>query len=275
MGVLVRSLETGGPRSVVLRALVTGRGPRCVLLIHGFPFDHTMWKHQIRALAEEALVVAPDLRGHGSSGVPAEPGRGLVDFAQDLVAWLDAVGAERAVVAGLSLGGYVAFEMWRRCPERIAGLALIDTRAEADAPAEKRARNDTAALIARQGMRAVSDVMLEKVMGESTRAERPAVVEHVRRMIEDTPPNGAIHALAAMRERPDSRADLPGIRVPTLVVVGEEDTLTPPDTARALAAAIPGAEVIVIPQAGHVSALEAPLPVSAALVRLLARAFPH
>ena len=254
-----------------LFAWTSGDGPRAVVLLHGFPFDHTMWDSQIESLSDVGRIVAPDLRGLGESGVGGGGGRGLAAYADDVVAWLDHFRIDRAVVAGLSMGGYVAFEIWRRARARITALVLLDTKAEADSPEAKEARVRAREAIREGGMSAVGGGMVEQVLGETTRHRRPEVVKHTRRMILGTRPDGAMAALDAMRGRPDSTPDLPGIDVPTLVLVGEEDSLTPPETARAMAAAIPGAELRIVPGAGHVSSLENPGAVTGALRSFLER----
>ena len=254
-----------------LQAFVSGAGDRALLLLHGYPFDHSMWRPQIRDLAEETRIIAPDLRGLGQS--ESKPGEvaGMTTYAEDAIAWMDAAGVKRAVVAGLSMGGYIAFEIWRRARERVAGLVLLDTKAEPDSPEAKEARDRARQDIVRGGMQGVLETTVQRVLGKTTRATNAAVVEHMRRMILSTKPEGAILALGALRDRPSSIADLPGIDVPVIVVVGEEDELTPVVHSQTMAAAIPGAELRIVPGSGHVSSLEAPAEVTRALRDLLAR----
>jgi pimeloyl-ACP methyl ester carboxylesterase len=186
---------------------------------------------------------------------------------------MESQGLERAVIAGLSMGGYIAFEIWRMAPAKVAGLVLLDTQAEPDSPEAKEARNRSIQEIAGGGMDAVCEGMLQRVLGKTTRASQPAVVEHVRRMILATTPEGAIRALEALRDRPSSVPDLPGISVPTTVAVGEEDELTPLALSQRMAASIPGAELRTIPRSGHVSSLEAPADVTRTLRDALAGVF--
>lgn len=257
----------------VLQAEVTGQGP-ALLLLHGFPFDHTMWRPQIRELASRARVIAPDLRGLGRSELGQPEQADLKAHARDMIEWLDQENVDRAVVAGLSFGGYIAFELFREAPDRMAALALIDTKADADSPEGRTAREATNRKMQEGGMAAVVEGMIQRVLGETTRAERLGVVEHVRRMILATSPAGACAANSAIRDRPSSRETCARVRIPTMVVVGEEDELTPVADSQVMAASIPNAELRVIPGAGHVTSLEAPADVTAALAALLDRAFP-
>jgi pimeloyl-ACP methyl ester carboxylesterase len=234
-----------------------------------------MWQLEIRDLSDEVRVVAPDLRGMGRSGIDPGDGASMRTHAEDVIAWMDALGIERAAVAGLSMGGYIAFELWRRARERIAGLALFDTKADADSEEGKAGRIATKTAIAHGGMEAVAEGMLSRVLGPTTRATKPAVVDHVRRMILGTKPEGAIAAAEALRTRPSSARNLGEIDVPVIVVVGEDDELTPPAVSQEMAARISGAELRIVPGAGHVSSLEAPAEVTRALRDLVRRAFPE
>ncbi|MFN8178836.1 MAG: alpha/beta fold hydrolase [bacterium] len=261
-------LRTRTTAGVTVYAALEGEGNEPLVLIHGFPFDHTMWEPQIRALRRDAKILAPDLLGLGRSELPA-PLLSLDDYADDILAWMDEAGIHRATIAGLSMGGYIAFALWRRARERVAALALLDTKAEADAEDGKRARLETRKAIGSRGMSEIVEGMLEKALGKTTRRARLEVVEKVRRMILATSPEGAMAAVDAMRERPDSVQDLAGIDVPAVVLVGEDDELTPPSFARTMAERIPNAKLVTIPGAGHVSSLEAPDKVTAVLRELL------
>jgi len=244
---------------VSLAADVRGEGP-ALLLIHGFPLDRTLWAHQVATLAGWRRI-APDLRGLGASDVPAQ-GYTMASYADDLVRLLDNLGVHRAVVAGLSMGGYVAFEMVRRHRERLAGLILVDTRADADGPEARAARDDLAAVARSDGTRAVAERLLPRLVGRSTQQAQPHLVEQVREMMARAPTAGLVGALRAMRDRSDATPLLATIDVPTLVVVGQEDELTPPSMARAIAGAIPSAALRIIPGAGHLAPLEAPTAVT-------------
>lgn len=242
----------------------------CLLLVHGFPLDARMWRVQMSGLGAAARIVAPDLRGHGRSATPPGPYT-MEQHADDLAALLDHLKIERAIVAGLSMGGYVTLAMWRRHPSRIAALALLDTRAEADAPAARENRDRTIIRVRETGVRALGEEMLPKLMAPANLAAGPLKQEMLD-IIVSQPVAGVIGALQGLRDRHDSRPTLPTIDVPTLVVVGEEDALTPPADARLMAAAIRGAELLVIPGAGHLSPLENSQAVNQALRRLIGQA---
>jgi YbgC/YbaW family acyl-CoA thioester hydrolase len=253
---------------VTLAVEVRGDGP-AVVFIHGFPFDHTIWTHQVAAL-DGWCRIAPDLRGMGQSDAP-DLGYSMETYAADLAELLDLLGARQAVLVGLSMGGYVAFEFLRRWRERVRGLVLVDTRAEADTPEGRMARDTSAATAREQGAAAFAETMLPKVLGASTLTGAPATVERVRAMMATTPVAGIVGALGAMRDRQDSTPLLPVLAgLPTLVLVGDEDEVTPPAQAKAMAEAIPGASLVVIRSAGHVSPLERPVETTDAVLAFLA-----
>ena len=243
-----------------------GDGP-ALLLVHGFPLDRTLWAHQVATLSGWRRI-APDLRGMGSSDAPAE-GYGMAAYADDLARLLDRLEIARAVVAGLSMGGYVVFEMLRRHRDRIAGVILMDTRADADGDEGRAGRDAMVRVAEAEGARAVAERMLPRVLGRSTQQTQPVLVEQVREMMARTPVAGVVGALRAMKERADSTPLLPSIDVPALVVVGQEDELTPPSAAKVLAGAIPSAAMTVIPGAGHLTPLEAPTAVSRVMAEFL------
>ena len=227
-----------------------------LLLVHGWPLDRTMWTGQLGGLATYARVLAPDLRGFGGSSV--RPPYSIDQYADDLVAFLDALGLARAVVCGLSMGGYVAFSLLRRYRDRVRGLVLADTRATADSDEARENRRTLIAVIEQEGTSALADRQLQAMLGRSTLARQPQLVETVRLMMASTPSEGAIGALRAMADRPDSTPTLASIDVPTLVVGGAEDGITPPHVLHAMAAEIPRSRVEIIEQAGHVCPLERP-----------------
>ena len=243
-----------------------GDGP-ALLLVHGFPMDHSLWAHQVAALARWRRI-APDLRGAGASDAP-DGGYSMATYADDLARLLDRLQIARAVVAGLSMGGYIAFEMLRRHRARVAGLILVDTRAEADGADARKGRDEMMNVARIEGAAAVAERMVPRLLGRSSQQTQPQVVEQVRGMIARTPVPGIVGALAAMRDRPDSTHLLPTIDVPTLVVVGAEDEMTPPSAARAMASAIPAAALTTIAGAGHLSPLEAPTAVTRVLAEFL------
>ena len=225
-----------------------------LLLIHGWPHDRRLWAGQLGGLASYARVLAPDLRGVGGSTVR---GPYTIDqYADDLADFLTSLGIARAVVCGLSMGGYIAFAMLRRHRERIRGLILADTRATADTDEVRANRARLIALIEQEGMTALANRQLQSSVARATLERQPQLLESVRRMMASVPAEGAIGALRAMAERPDSTLLLGTIDVPTLVVGGAEDSVTPPDVLRSMAASIPKSRVEILEQAGHLSPLE-------------------
>jgi 3-oxoadipate enol-lactonase len=253
---------------VTLAVEVRGDGP-AALFIHGYPFDHTIWTHQVAAL-EGWCRIAPDLRGMGQSDAP-DLGYSMETYAADLAALLDLLGARDVVLVGLSMGGYVAFEFLRRWRERVRALVLVDTRAEADTPEGRMARDTSAATARDHGAAAVADAMLPKVLGASTLGGVPATVDRVRTMMAATPVAGIVGALGAMRDRADSTPllrELAGL--PTLVIVGDEDEVTPPAQAKAMVEAIAGASLVVIRSAGHLPPVERPVETTDAILAFLA-----
>jgi pimeloyl-ACP methyl ester carboxylesterase len=227
-----------------------------LVLIHGFPHNRTLWAPQLATLRRQYRCIAPDLRGFGES--PARPPYSMDQYADDIAHLLDTLGIERAVIGGLSMGGYITFAFWRRHRERVLGLVLADTRAGADSDEGRQKRRDMIDLARTRGPSAVADAMIEGMLGKTTRRERPELVRSVNAMLASAPVEGVVGALEAMMDRPDSTPTLATIDVPTLIIVGEEDVLTPPAESRAMHAAIPGSQLAIIPAAGHVSNLEQP-----------------
>jgi pimeloyl-ACP methyl ester carboxylesterase len=246
-----RRVERAG---AVLAVEVHGHGLP-VLFLHGFPLDRRMWRHQSAALAQQLRIV-PDLRAAGeSAGAPVES---LGDYADDVVGILDALEISVSVVCGLSMGGYIALDLVRRYPQRVRGLVLADTRAAADDAGARRARDEMIELARTTGSEAVAERMLPRVLSPRTLSGRPDVVREVRSMMEGWSGAAMIGALRAMRDRPDATSLLGHIRVPTLVMVGDDDAVTPPSEARRIAEAVPGARLVTLPEAGHLSPLEQP-----------------
>src|SRR5215218_6711949 len=244
-----------------------GRGTP-VVFIHGFPHNRTLWAPQASALVDQARCIALDLRGFGET--PAAAPYSVDQYADDAVALLDALGIDRAVVAGLSMGGYVAFALWRRHRSPVRGLVLADTRAGADSD-ETRAKRLALVDVARsRGAGAVADGQITGMLGKTTRDKRPALIDEVHRMLESASVEGIVGALEAMMARVDSTDTLATIDVPTLVVVGGEDVLTPPSEAEILHEAIRGSRLEVIQHAGHVSNMERPAAFNHVLTEFLA-----
>ncbi len=227
-----------------------------LLFVHGFPHSRELWRPQLEELGSECRCIAPDLRGFGDSHVGGP--YNMDQYADDLAALLDALEIERCIVAGLSMGGYIAFSMWRRHRGRIRALVLADTRAEADDDEGREKRRKMITTAREQGMSAVAELMIQGMVGKSTRATDPSLVGEVHAMLASAPVDGAIGALEAMMHRDDSTSTLPTIDVPVAIVVGDEDVLTPPKLARTMHEAIAGSSLTVIPRAGHVSNVEQP-----------------
>jgi 3-oxoadipate enol-lactonase len=241
---------------VNLAVEVRGEGP-AILFVHGYPLDRTIWRDQIDSL-EGYRRIAPDLRGMGQSDAP-DLGYGMGIYAADLAALLDALGVNEVVLCGLSMGGYVIFEFLRRWRHRVRALILMDTRVEGDSTEGRRARDAAAASARDGGAGAVGEALLPKMLAPGSEERAPELVDRVRRMMAATPVAGMIGALAAMRDRHDSTGLLPTLAdLPTLVLVGEDDALAPPDAARRIATLIPGARLVVIPGAGHLPPVERP-----------------
>ncbi len=250
--------------------LEAGTG-RPLVLVHGFPLSKAMWRPQLDALAGSARVLAVDLPGFGGSrGFDGPPS---VEAMADRVAeFLDALQIrEPAVLGGLSMGGYVTLAFARRHAARLRGLVLADTKADADDDTGKANRDKMIALVNESGPRVVIEQMLPKLLGADTVARRPAVAEEVRAIGAAQPAAAIADALRAMRDRPDATPGLSAVSVPTLVVVGEQDALTPPMKAEELGRAIRGAKVQVIPGAGHMANLEDPEAFNAAVRAFLGR----
>ncbi len=227
-----------------------------LLLVHGFPHYRELWRPQLDALGAEYRCIAPDLRGFGDSGVA--PPYTMDQYADDLAALLRDHDIEQCAVAGLSMGGYIAFAMWRRHRARISALVLADTRAEADDAEGREKRRKMIETARTKGMDAVAEAMIGGMVGKTTRESNSPLVGQVRAMLAAAPVEGAVGALEAMMNRADSTALLASIDVPTLVIVGEEDALTPPKYARVMHEAVAGSTLVEIPRAGHVSNLEQP-----------------
>ncbi len=261
------------------RTLETSRGPiRCLdagagwplLLIHAFPLNADMWRPQLERVPDGWRYIAPDVRGFGSTPAAAadddEPS--MEGYAADVQAVMDALEIETAVVGGLSMGGYIALAANRRSPERLSGLVLADTRSEADTPEGRANRMKMSALVRSEGVSAVADQMIPKLLGSSR--DDKTIVGQVRSMIEGNSVDGVDRAIHAMMNRPDSTPDLSRLSLPVLVIVGEEDALTPLADSERLQRRTSRSQLVVLPGAGHLSNIDAPEAFSTALANFLA-----
>jgi len=245
-----------------------------LLLIHGYPLNRRMWAPQLLGLADIARLLAPDLRGHGES--QAVPGPYNMDmFADDLAAFLDALGIrQKIVLCGLSMGGYIAFAFYRKYAARLAGLILTATRAAADTPQARLARDQSAELARQQGVNVIVDAMLPKLVAPATSKNCPELVEQARQMMAASSLEAILGDLVALKERPDSIPTLSEIHLPTLLLPGADDQIIPLQEAQALHAAIHGSVLKVIPDAGHLPNLENPAAFNAAVRIFLNRLKP-
>jgi 3-oxoadipate enol-lactonase len=239
-----------------IRYLERGLG-RPIVLLHAFPLTADMWRAQLEAVPKGCRMIAPDLRGFGGSSIDRLE-VGMDDYASDIVRLMDSLLIEKFAVAGLSMGGYIAFGLLRLARQRITGFALADTRSTADTDAGRDARATMLADVRRQGVAILPERMIPKLLGETSRRDRPEVVTTTRKLIEANRREGVEAAIYALMRRPDSTGDLSRIDVPTVVVVGNEDELTPASDSEALNRAIRGSSLTVIPGAGHLSNLEVP-----------------
>ncbi|MCG8347773.1 MAG: alpha/beta hydrolase [Chloroflexales bacterium] len=244
-----------------------GQGP-AVLFVHGFPLNSAMWQPQIEYLSSVQSayrVIVPDLRGFGASDVPEGPYL-METFADDLASLLDTLGLDQVVLGGLSMGGYIAFAFMRRYAERVRALILCDTRPTVDSHEAQASRETNAQLAEREGVGLLLDKMLPALLAPQVSGE---VQSQVRTIALRNDPKGIAGALRGMAQRADATDLLPQIRVPTLIIVGAQDSLTPPDVAHAMQSSIPNSRVVEIPSAGHVPPLENPAAFNKALAAFL------
>ena len=238
------------------------------VLLHGFPLDSRIWREQIAALSDRFRVIAPDLRGFGQS--KSNDVFTMESLADDVHALLRDLQALPCILGGLSMGGYVALAYAKKDPTDLRGLALIDTKAEGDTAEGKAGREKMMELARTQGTKAVAEQMMPKMLAQDADKTRPQVKRELDQIMNAQTPLTIEHALAAMRDRPDSVASLASIAVPTLVIVGEHDAITPPAGAEKMSTAIPKSTYVVIRGAGHMSAMEQPQQVTDALRRFAA-----
>lgn len=253
-----------------LAAHTAGAG-RPLVLLHGFPLDHRMWDGQA-PLAEQVRLIAPDLRGFGGS--TATVATSMEQLADDVAALLAGLHVTTpAVICGLSMGGYVAQHLAVRHPDRVAALVLVDTKLEADTPEARAGRADLAAKVGRLGQGILADAMIPRLLASSTAARglphRAATEETLRRMILDQPVASIQAALGALGARPDMTEVMRHVRVPTLLIVGAEDAITPPECLERAEEIMPCARLLIVPQAGHMTPLEEPAVFNAAVLEFL------
>jgi 3-oxoadipate enol-lactonase len=248
-----------------------------LLLLHGFPLDHTMWAGQ-EPLADSLRLIVPDQRGFGQSG--DDRPQSIAQLADDAVALLDALHVtEPAVVCGLSMGGYVAQHVAVRHPDRVRALVLVDTKLEADTPEARAGRRDLAAKVERLGQEIVAEAMIPNLLARSEAARqsprRGEIEATLRRTILATPVPTIVAALDALGRRPDMVESMRSVSVPTLLVVGAEDTITPPECLERAERVVPNARLLIVPRCGHMTPLEEPATFNSAVLEFLREAAVH
>ena len=245
----------------------TGVG-RPVVLIHGYPFNRSLWNEQVAALSNSYRIITPDLRGFGESD--SSPGPATMNrMAQDVAQLLDHLEITRAVICGLSMGGYVALAFYKQFPSRVRALILADTRAQSDTEEGKQTRAQQAEKALSEGMAGIADAMLPKLLTPETVSKRPEIVKRVRDMMLKTKPEGAASALLGMAEREDLTELLPRITSPTLIMVGADDAITPVADSEKMHKAIANSRLVVLENAAHVSNLERTKEFNEALINFL------
>lgn len=241
-----------------------------LLCIHGFPLDGSFWQPQVQGLGGAAHVLAPDLRGFGADRRPVPEVMTMEAFAEDLMESLDRAGIERAVLCGLSMGGYVAMAFTEHWPERVQGLILCNTRSTADNDAGKAAREQTALDALSKGAGVIARAMVPKVLSQRTRSQHPAEAQRIEEIMARQRPESIAAASRGMALRPDRTGLLRRIKVPALIVTGSEDNLMPLETSEAMNGAMAGSELVVIPGAAHLSCSESPVEFNRHASRFLA-----
>jgi 3-oxoadipate enol-lactonase len=252
VAIVQRSIRVNG-RTV--RYFDAGKGSPLVLL-HAFPLCADMWRPQLECVPSGWRLMTPDVKGFGPAS--HEAAVSIDDLAADAIAWLDAMGLDRAAIGGLSMGGYITFALFRAAPERFSAMILANTRAAADSAEGRTNRDRMSALVRAQGVEAVADEMLPKLLGETARRSRPELEPQVRAMIRVNRVEGIDGAIQAMKNRPDSVDLLSSIQCPALVIAGAQDALIPQSEAEAMMQRLPQAQLVTIAAAGHLSNLEAP-----------------
>lgn len=236
---------------------------RTLVLLHAFPVGMHMWETQHVPAGWRAI--APAMPGFDGAADARHDSSSIDDYARSVLELMDHLGVGTAVVGGLSMGGYVTFAVWRLAASRCQALVLADTKSSADTEQARAGRETMLGTVEREGASGVAKEMLSKLLGETTRAERAEVVDYVRQLIERQAASAIAGALRRLRDRPDATPLLSEIDVPTLVLVGNEDTLTPPSESERMRVLLPHATLDIIAQAGHLSNLERPAAFDAAL----------
>lgn len=249
-------------------AVVAGGAGVPVILLHGFPLSSVIWDPIRPSLEAVCRLITPDLRGMGRSQRP-EGSYAMDVLAEDVLQLADALGLERFVLGGHSMGGYATLRFAARWPERLAGLIFVDSKAEADPPPGRIVRQEAIAEIGRYGAERYLETFVPRLIGRTSHQEHPELLSRLRAIVAGTPAHVLQGCQHGMLERPDSTCLLPEIAVPTLVLVGDEDSFVPVATAQAMTAALPDGQLVVIPGSGHTPSLERPIPTAAAVFSFL------
>jgi 3-oxoadipate enol-lactonase len=256
--------------AMTLHVDVMGRATKgALVLLHGFPLHGGMWQGQRETLSAHWQVVVPDFRGFGQS--PETGPFSIEQLADDTHALVEKLGLGQIVLCGLSMGGYVALAYAKKYAQSLRGLILLDTTAQADTDDKRQNRDRMIAIAKERGSKPIADAMLGKLIPEETARNRPQLAKTLRDMMEGTRPETIVHALAAMRDRPDQIGMLGQIQTPTLIGVGDQDAITPPDVARAMHAKIPGSQLRIFIGSGHMSPMEQTEQVNAAIAEFLSK----
>jgi 3-oxoadipate enol-lactonase len=256
------------PRYLQAHPSGAARRRGALVLLHAFPLNARMWQRQLTLAEAGWHVIVPQLRGF-DGGTGERQASSVDDYAGDVIDLLDSLHIDEAVIGGLSMGGYIAFAVLRHAARYVHALVLADTKSQADSPEAVEGRKRLLQTLDAHGAAGVADEMIPKLLGETTRRERPEVVAQVRELVLASSAAAIGAAIRALMSRPDSTPLLPTIHVPTLILVGVEDTVTPVANALEMQRGIAGAELVQIPAAGHLSNLEQPEAFDAALARFL------
>jgi 3-oxoadipate enol-lactonase len=243
---------------------------KVLVLLHAFPIGANLWEPQMRAIPNGWRLITPDLRGFGgSTELDSVAALSIGDYADDVIDLLEELGVTRAVIGGCSMGGYAALALYQSKPEIVEALVLANTRAGADSPESRANRRNMLAVVDREGPSGIAREMMPKMLGQTTKDGNATAEATVRRLIKQQSPTGIRSAIHRMMHRPDSTPLLAQIAVPTLVITGSEDEMIPVEESRRMARAVPGAQLVIVPGAGHLANLEQPDAFNAALTTFL------
>jgi pimeloyl-ACP methyl ester carboxylesterase len=268
---MTRQYSHIGSRTIAYLDSAPGQNDlRVLVLLHAFPIGANLWEPQVKSVPTGWRLITPDLRGFGgSTEIDSVNSLSMADYAADVVDLLDELGVTRAVIGGCSMGGYAALALYQSAAQRFEGLVLANTRAGADSPESRANRRNLLALLDREGASGVAREMMPKLLGKTTHESNSNSESYIRRLIKQQSPIAIRSAIQRMMHRPDSTLLLAQVSVPTLVITGAEDEMIPVEESRKMAAAIPGAKLVIIPGAGHLANLEQPEAFNAALNEFL------